>query len=235
MRKSTICVLVGVLSLMLICNSVLAETGFFPDIQMEANQPEKAQNSPDFDTRMMAYFVNPESGVNDRAAYFGQVAANVSTYRGATAQPDSYEWKTKAEMKAAIQSAYIVFIHSHGASGCITIGPSASTYIYNYDFATENLGQQLCIILLTCNGGSYVAPPSSNMVQAMVNAGATCVVGFSNTISVQNSNDFAKKFSAYTMSGFGSVAGSINYMATYGLSPIAQYAVVGGTGSTWLN
>lgn len=214
--------------------SVLANTDNQVIIQEDSDYKQYNIRTS-YDTRLMAYFENPDSGINYRASYFGTVASYVNTYRGGTVCFDSYEEKTIAQMISALQSATIVFVHSHGTSGCITIGPTASTYIHNYDLNSVNLSNILCIVLLTCNGGAYVYPPSYNMVQTMTNRGASCAVGFINTITVVGSNTYAQEFAYQTMSGLRSVSDAVSYLSSHSTSGIAQYASVSGAGSTMLN
>lgn len=204
------------------------------DSQSQENaDPGNSNRTLTYSASLMAFFEDPDSGYNPRAAYFSQVSSYVTTYIGGSTYLDSYEQKTKAQMISAMQCAPIVFVHSHGAAGCITIGTASPNRIYSFDFSSNDLANQRCVVLLTCKGGYPVSAPSYNMVQTMVNCGATCAVGFTTDISVANSNTFAIGFAKQTLMYHKTVALAINTMQLAG-DPISGYAVISGTASTLL-
>lgn len=230
-----------VLSLLLLICSIAAQVlpVLAVDTARTANQSseENIMLTATYDTTLMAYQEHnqdmPSAQYNQRANYFSEVAELVRQYRNATSRNVNYVELTKQQMINELSSTEICFIHSHGAAGMIQIGPDS--FIYTYDLDSADLSDLKCVLLLVCKSGAPVTS-STNLVQTMVNRGASSAVGFSTNISVTDSNLFAVRFAQLTMRNGDTVLQAINNMSTVDMDDdLPSLAVIHGNSSTTLD
>ena len=217
-------------------------TAFYSSNTAYSYKPELRITYTPYDTTLLALKEYDENGhIINRDGFFNTVSNYVSTYRSGntyTAFNTSYSY---SDMLTKLQSTLILFIHTHGSRGTISLGNGIYLTLSNMNGI--DLSNNKCILLLTCSTGAGGYSQTrvnnntpTNIVERLVICGAETVIGFNDITYVSDCNSFATDFSFRTMaSGYTIYNAIINMNCSNYISNMSNLAVIGGNINQTLN